>query len=136
MNLTPHTAARHWSAAWLGRAWSPWYTCWSLVREVQALQFGRAVPEVDVNDAEAVRHAIRQCNWRAVGLPPVQARAGDVIRMRGDRGAHIALAMGNGRVLHNVGGMRNDGKPFGGVCIDPIVALGALGFGRLKVWQP
>jgi hypothetical protein len=135
MNLTPHTAARHWSAAWLGRAWSPWFTCWSLVREVEVLQFGRAVPEVEVGDAGAVSAAIRLCRWRGVDLPAVQARAGDAISMRGADGAHIAVALGDGRVLHNVGGMRN-GKPFGGVCIDPIAALGALGFGRLKVWQP
>jgi cell wall-associated NlpC family hydrolase len=132
MNLTPNARASHWSAAWLGRAWTPQFTCWTLVREVQAQLFGRAVPDLDVADTAAVASAIAAGRWAVVQTPAI---AGDVITMHGHDGPHIGVALGDGRLLHNVGGMVGD-TPRGGVCIDAIDALGALGFGRLKVWRP
>lgn len=131
MNLTPHVTL-HWSAAWLRRAWTPDFTCWTLVREVQAQHFGRTVPDLDVADTAAVGAAIAAGRWQVVDGPAI---AGDVITVHGHDGPHIGVALGDGRLLHNVGGMR-DGVPRGGVCIDPIDQLGALGFGRLKMWRP
>jgi cell wall-associated NlpC family hydrolase len=124
LNLTPHAATRHWSAQYVGRAWSEDFDCWALVRVVQALHFGRRLP---------FNPQVEVPGWRTVAGPAIE---GDVITMQGVKGPHIGVMVDAHRVLHNVGGPDDNGAPHGAVQIDDAAALSAQGYGRLRLWRP
>jgi hypothetical protein len=141
INLSPLAAVHHWSAPFVGRPWAPEYTCWHLLAEVQALVFGRSVPPLVVDaglDDGRVLAMLRQAAWARIGGNATQLQDGDVLAMRGPNGAHVGVAALVGcvpHVLHNLGGQTETGARFGGVALDAMVGLPALGYSRVDVWR-
>lgn len=137
LDLTPTATAAHWSAAYVGRAWTPQYTCWHLVCDVQARVFGRTLPEYDVSSdraASELRAVVGASGWQRAADAP---RDGDVMLMHGPTGPHIglvAITSTGPSLLHNVGDVQ-DGAPRGGVGLVPLDRLGSLHYGRLELWR-
>jgi hypothetical protein len=136
MNLTPHARAAHWSARYIGAAWSPTFTCWDLVRTVQDAEFGHALPPLALGSAGDERSAtllplLRGGAWLAT---PGPAEDGDVLVMRGPDGPHVgvvAILDGAEWLLHNVGSIDTPGS----VRRDRVDQLGRLGYGHLQLWR-
>jgi hypothetical protein len=136
LDLTPHASAGHWSARFVGRPWTEQYTCWELVRDVQASCFGREVPLIpDAADARAALLAalMRGGAWQPLA-EPMDAADGDVAVMRGPDGVHVGVTVrlnGRAEVLHNLGSADTGGA----VRRDALDELGRLGYGHLTVWR-
>jgi hypothetical protein len=136
MNLTPHAAARHWSAHYIGTPWTPQYTCWGFVRSVQAIEFGRALPEVALGDSAGDRTGVllpllRSGQWAQCEGPAID---GDILSMRGPDGPHVgvvAVIGGAEWLVHNLGSAAVPGS----VRRDRVDELGRLGYGHLQLWR-
>lgn len=142
IDLTPHARTAHWSAAYVGRAWSPEFTCWTLVQAVQREQFGRTMPDLKISEMaptpaneQALRALMGGTAWSCVARGPHAlgfAGEGDIVLMRGPNGHHVGIATRQG-LLHN-SWLLKGGKPQGGVCLDPFHALGGLHYGHFELW--
>jgi hypothetical protein len=133
LNLSPHARADHWSAFYIGMAWREDFNCWHLVRAVQWSVFKQHLPPLAIGTSGDERNAalgplLRGGAWQAiVGLP---AQDGDVLSMWHAKGTHVgvvAVVHGKPHLLHNLEGAD--------VRIDPIDALGTLGYGHFTLWR-
>lgn len=145
LDLSPRASAPHWSAPYVGRAWSAQFTCWELVRAVQREMFGHELPAVAIgvpDDArkQAIFGLLTHPGWVAVPTisPAGDALDGDVLLMRGADGPHVGVAVRRtahpAEVLHCIGGL-HEGRAWGSVRLDLIESLGTLGYGHLKLWR-
>lgn len=133
MNLTPHATADHWTAGYVGRAWSESFNCWNLVQAVEREVFGRTLVDLPIGTAADQTDALQQitAQFRRVEGKPMD---GDIVTMIGAEGLHVGVVV-QGVVLHNVGGKREDGREWGSVRPDTFAGLGRLGYGHVKLWR-
>jgi cell wall-associated NlpC family hydrolase len=133
MDLSQHATARHRAARYVGMPWSKEFDCWALVQAVQADLYGRALPDVPVGSGQDQTAALLLATqgWSRVDMP---AADGDVLTVFGKDGLHVGVIV-DGRLLHNMGGVRADGSAYGSVRVDALDALGGLGFGHPKLWR-
>jgi NlpC/P60 family len=101
----------HWATRYIGEPWVPHYhDCWGFFRRVQMEQFGRDLPEIDVDACAPLvcrrafaSHDERQ-RWVQVGHP----QEGDAVLMgKNARPAHVGVAVhvdAGAMVLHCVEG--------------------------------
>ena len=140
LNLTPHAEATHWSAAYIGLAYGIDFTCWDVVRAVQRDVYARDLPAMQIGfepspeNWQALRETLAGSAWHRVFDG---GREGDVLLMRGPDGPHVGVVVDhcyNLSLLHNLGSV-DDGIAHGSVRVDPIHALGLLGYGRFEYWR-
>lgn len=135
----------HWALGLIGLPWEMGATgpsafdCWGLVRHVQREQFGREMPAVTIGSEEASNWAaIRSMvNRSDLGWHVVKdAKAGDVVTMKGVAGPHVGVVIEVGRhlkVLHSVGAPKQKNNM--GVVATPLNALSAMGYSRVEIWR-
>lgn len=128
--------SRHWAADLVGRAWTPDYRCWDLVREVFLVRYGIEMPIVAVGEEgneSSILRASRVSGWvRAEG----PAREGDIVLMDRAEGRHVGCMIdvrGRPMLLHNSGTMGADGRPRGGVICQPLAD--AAGGRPVELWR-
>jgi cell wall-associated NlpC family hydrolase len=120
---------------YIGLPWRESFTCWDLVRRVQAEEFGRELPALQVGEAlQSAQDRIlleligREGLWRRQR----QARRGDILTCRSTDGPHVGVMWTPNRVLHNVGSRARPGS----VRLDRVSDLAAMGFQRITYWGP
>ena len=95
----------HWTDQYRNYVWSQAQDCWWFFRKVQMEQYGRHVPEIDVDslDLRTVMRAVRdheeRNRWNEVNVP----MDGDgVLIGKSSRLSHVGVfvAVDGGRVLH------------------------------------
>jgi cell wall-associated NlpC family hydrolase len=135
-DLSPHARATHRAAPYVGRAWAPTFNCWHLTQAVEREVFARALPDLAVASDDDQAAALRAITavWRPVAGAITQALDGDILTMVGADGTHVGVMI-DGKVLHNVGGVR-DGVVWGSVRLDALPMLGVLRYGHLQLWRP
>lgn len=120
----------HWAASYIGIPWSKdgtgpdSYHCWSFVRAIERVHFGRELPEIPnpgdlLGIARLFRDHPEHARWERVGNPV----EGDVVQMRAARyPIHVGLWVGDARggVLHCAQGS--------GVVYQRLAALAANGW--------
>lgn len=133
IDLSPHAHAAHPAAKYIDMPWSEEFNCWGLIRAVQADCFGRKMPELPIGSSEDQTAALLAVvvGWSRVPGRPMD---GDIVTMTGPRGPHVGVVV-QGRLMHNVGGRKEDGTVEGCVRVDELDELFRLGFGHLKVWR-
>lgn len=134
--------ALHWSAAYVGRPWSPAFNCWALVQHLQRERWGREMPALEIaagrfswEQWRTLSELLRDTPWRRVEGRP--AAEGDVLVVRGMSGPHVGVFVGERkcRVLHNMGHVGDDGRPVGSVRCEPLWDMLAAGYSRPEVWR-
>lgn len=120
---------------YVGIPWREDFTCWGLVRLVQAQEFGRSLPDLQVG--EHLRAAQERILLELIGKEGVwrkkrTADAGDIMVCRSTDGPHVGVMVGRTRVLHNVGSRSRPGN----TRLDRIADLPGAGFQRIEFWGP
>lgn len=145
-NIAPPRAGSHWATEYIGKPWvqggqgpDAW-DCWGLVRHVQAAQYGRDMPALQIavapnaEQVEVLRRLMTASPWHRVA----DTEQGDVMLMTGPLGPHVGvviLADRRLKVLHADGYRDADGGDHGAVVVTPIERLHELGYGRLQAWR-
>ncbi|WP_082568907.1 NlpC/P60 family protein [Rhizobacter sp. Root1221] len=128
---------RHWATVLIGRAWTPDFHCWALVRLVFAQRYGIAMPDVAVatdDNVRAIKGAAEASGWRP---GPAPAQDGDIVLMQGPFGRHVGVIISTPaglRLLHNDGHMSDRG-PRGGVVAQPLADATRDGYHRYEFWR-
>lgn len=123
----------HWAIPYIGEPWVRHeHDCWAFFRRVQAERFGRAIPEIPVENYRRAAcvaliegHAERG-NWMPTEMP----QEGDAVLLSHARHpSHVGVwvEVDGGGVLHCVGGV--------GVCFQTVKSLKAMGWGRLEYYR-
>jgi len=123
----------HWAEALIGLPWvAGERDCWSFFRDVQAQQYGRAVPAVALADysAQALIRAVAGHPERARWAQVAQPADGDAVLMgRSSRPGHVGVWVQDlGRVLHCAEGA--------GVLCQDVASLRLNGWGHITYWTP
>lgn len=98
----------HWAADYIGRPWSPEFTCWHFCALIWQDRYGITVPliEIDGTDARAVRRELETSAERRGWHEVVQPREGDAVLMaKGARPCHVGVWLDVGGVLHCIEGI-------------------------------
>lgn len=131
----------HWSAAHVGRLWTPTFNCWAFLSELQRERWDRRMPNLAIavgkftwEQWRTLSTLLRDTPWARI---EGRGREGDVLVVRGMDGPHVGTFSGESRqrVLHNCGYVGKDGRPVGSVRHDALDDLLVAGYSRPEVWR-
>lgn len=151
LNLTPTIRPQHWCSAHIGKPWAlghegpASFDCWGLARYVQQAHYSRALPQLQVastnppdGQIRALLGLMRRGGWEMLQDWKTM-RDGDLLRMQGQAGPHIGVAVMVGpypvTVLHCLGAVDVEGRSHGAVERAETRQLVSEGFGQFQAWR-